>query len=152
MRQAGRHSHDTMIRAAIALSCVSALSGPALAQGQASAPYLGLELNAMQQIDGACRIVFLANNQLGADLSALSYETVLIGTDGVVDRLTLFDFQSLPAGRQRVRQFDLDGAECGSIGRILINGAASCSGDGLDGSECIDDLTVTSRTNTEIAG
>lgn len=150
MKQAGRHSHGRLFTAATSLSCVLALSGPALAQ--APAPFLSLELNAMQQIDGACRIVFLAENRLGTDLAALSYETVLIGTDGVVDRLTLFDFQSLPEGRARVRQFDLDNARCNEIGRILINGAAACDGDSLAGTECIDKLTVTSKTKTEIAG
>lgn len=111
-----------------------------------------MELNALQQIEESCRIVFLAENRLGADLEALAYETVLIGTDGVVDRLTLFDFQALPEGRKRVRQFDLDNAKCGAIGSVLINGAASCSGSGLSGDECIDRLRVTSKTAVELAG
>lgn len=152
MKRARLHSHDVLIGAAIWLSCSLALAVPAHAQDHAPAPRLSIELNAMQQVDGACRIVFLADNRLGADLSALSYETVLINTDGVVDRLTLFDFQGLPAGRQRVRQFDLDGVQCASIGQILINGAASCAGDGLTGAECIDELSVSSRTATEISG
>ncbi|MFZ2100510.1 MAG: hypothetical protein WAU86_08100 [Oricola sp.] len=153
MKQAGRHSHGIPVTAALGLSCVLALSGPASSQDQAApASNLSLELNAMQQIDRTCRIVFLADNRLGTDLSALSYETVLIDTAGKVDRLTLFDFQELPQGRMRVRQFDLDSADCGKIGKILINGAASCKGGGLSGNECIDRLTVTSKTATEIAG
>mgnify|MGYP000173853237 FL=1 len=153
MEQAGRHSHDRIIRAARTLSCVLALAaGPAYAQDEAPAPSLSLELNALQQQNDACRIVFLAENRLGADLSALSFETVLINTDGIVDRLTLFDFQSLPEGRTRVRQFDLDNPRCDSIGRILINGVAACDGEGLAGPECIDRLTLASRTKAEIAG
>ena len=70
----------------------------------------------------------------------------------IVDRLTLFDFQSLPEGRTRVRQFDLDNTRCDSIGRILINGVAACDGEGLAGPECIDRLTLASRTKAEIAG
>jgi len=152
MKQAGRHSHVGQVRAAMSLACVLALSGPAFSKDEVPAPHLSLELNAMQQLEGACRIVFLADNRLGTDLEALSYETVLIDTDGVVDRLTLFDFQSLPEGRMRVRQFDLENAQCGRIGRVLINGAAACKGEGLAGDECIDKLTVSSKTGTEIAG
>lgn len=140
------------VRAAMSLACVLALSGPALSKDEAPVPHLLLELNAMQQLETTCRIVFLAENRLGTDLQALSYETVLIGADGIVDRLALFDFRSLPEGRMRVRQFDLDNAKCGNIGRVLINGAASCKGEGLAGNECIDKLTVTSKTETEIAG
>jgi len=153
MEQAGRHSHDRIIRAARTLSCVLALAaGPAYAQDEAPAPSLSLELNALQQQKDACRIVFLAENRLGTDLSALSFETVLIDTDGIVDRLTLFDFQSLPEGRTRVRQFDLDNTQCETIGRILINGVATCDGEGLTGTECVDRLTLSTRTKAEIAG
>lgn len=136
----------------MSLACVLALSGPALSNDKAPAPHLSLELNAMQQLEGTCRIVFLAENRLGTDLDALSYETVLINTEGVVDRLTLFDFQSLPEGRMRVRQFDLENAQCAGIGQVLINGAAACKGEGLAGGECIDKLTVSTKTDTEIAG
>ncbi|WP_425417010.1 hypothetical protein [Oricola indica] len=153
MEQARRHSHDRLIRAAMSLSCVLALStGPAFSQDNALAPSLSLELNALQQHDDACRIVFLAENRLGADLSALSFETVLIDANGVVDRLTLFDFQAMPANRTRVRQFDLEDTPCSAIGRILINGAAACEGEGLAGTECIDRLALSSKTDAEIAG
>lgn len=152
MKQAGHHFLGTPVMAAIGVSCVLALSGPAHAQGEKPAPYLSIELNAMQQVENACRIVFMADNRLGSDLTALSYETVLIDTNGTVSRLTLFDFQALPEGRPRVRQFDLDNTQCGDIGRILINGAAACTGDGLSGGECVDALRLTSRTNAEIVG
>ncbi|GAB4353987.1 MAG: hypothetical protein Kow0026_12350 [Oricola sp.] len=152
MKQAGRHSRAGQVRAATSLACVLALSGPAFSKDEAPAPHLSLELNAMQQLEDTCRIVFLVENRLGADLDALSYETVLIDTDGVVDRLTLFDFRALPEGRARVRQFDLDNAQCSRIGRVLINGAAACKGEGLSGDECIDKLTVSSKTATGMAG
>ena len=152
MKQARRHSHVRRIRAATSLTCVLALlAGPAFSQDE-PAPSLSLELNALQQQGDACRIIFLAENRLGTDLSALSFETVLIDAEGVVDRLTLFDFQTLPENRTRVRQFDLDETQCDSVGQILINGAAACEGDGLAGTECIDNLTLATRTQAEIAG
>lgn len=117
-----------------------------------STPGLFLELNTLQQVNTACRMVFMAENTLGGDLTGVSFETVLVNTDGVVNRLTVFDFKELPKDRPRVRQFDLDNTQCDTIGRVLINGAASCEGDGLKASDCIDKLSVSSRTEVEISG
>ena len=146
-----------MISSAFLLGMV--LSGPALAQahaheGDSGGPASGLflELNALQQVDAACRMVFMAQNTLSSDLTGVSFETVLVNTDGVVDRLTVFDFKDLPKDRTRVRQFDLDNTQCETIGRVLINGAASCEGNGITGSDCIDRLSVSSRTDVEISG
>jgi len=92
----------------ILFSCLMAAS-PALAESDA-APRLSLELNRLDALDGACRLTFMAENTLGADLEALALETVLIATDGQVERLTLFEFGTLPNGVPRVRQFDVPGS------------------------------------------
>ncbi len=119
---------------------------------QAEQPVLTLELNTVAEIDDGCRLSFLAENGLGADLSALTFETVIFTAEGGVDRLTLFDFQDLPQGRPRVRQFDLGGISCANLGDILINGVHSCVGDGLSGAECGDGLSLSSRTDHGVQG
>ena len=68
---------------------------------------LSVDLNALEQVGQSCRLVFVASNSTGAALDELSLETVLFNTAGTVDRFALFDFQSLPMGKTRVRQFDL---------------------------------------------
>ena len=112
------------------------------------APRLSLELNRIDAIDGACRLTFMAHNMLGADLEALSLETVLIATDGQVERLTLFEFGALPDGVPRVRQFDVPGLACQRLGRVLINGVAECSG----AEACGEALIFGSRTDVEVIG
>ncbi|GAA5068190.1 hypothetical protein N0B44_02100 [Roseibacterium beibuensis] len=124
------------------------LSAPVLAQQADQPPRLGIELNRVDQLDGACRLTFMAENATGADLSTLSLETVLIDTAGQVDRLTLFDFGALPDGLPRVRQFDLGALDCAQLGRVLINGVAECSG----GADCAGALGVSSRTDVEVIG
>jgi len=126
--------------------CLMAAS-PALAESGA-APRLSLELNRIDAIDGACRLTFMAHNMLGADLETLSLETVLIATDGQVERLTLFEFGALPDGVPRVRQFDVPGLACQRLGRVLINGVAECSG----AEACGDALIFGSRTDVEVIG
>ena len=133
------------------------IASPALAQSNDetaadAAPSLLIELNTFSQVESACRLIFMATNTLGQDLSSVSFETVLIDQEGTVDRLTVFDFQDLPDDRPRVRQFDLANTDCEAIGTILINGFASCEGDGVTEAACIEGLIVSSKSDVEISG
>lgn len=122
------------------------------AQETATSPRLGIELNDATDVNGACRISFLVENRLGEGLSAAVFETVLFDASGAVERLTLFDMRDLPAGRPRVRQFQIDGVPCAGIGRILLNGAQTCKGEGMAESACMDNLDLASRTDIELLG
>lgn len=113
---------------------------------------LSIDLNALEQIDQACRLVFVATNGTAASIDAVVLETVVFDTAGTVDRLALFDFKALPVGKTRVRQFDLPETRCSDIGRVLINGAESCKGPSLKGTECMDQLDLKSSSKTEIVG
>ncbi len=131
---------------------VAALAGvllvtPAAAQTDVGLT-LGIELNRVDQIEAACRFTFLAENGMGTDLPALTVETVIIDVEGVVDRLTLFEFGGLPAGTPRVRQFDVPGLDCAQVGRVLINGVSDCGG--VEG--CAPALALSSRTGIELLG
>lgn len=137
------------------------MAGSAMAQDSATpaphlaphlAPQLSIELNALSQQDGACRLIFLVENTMGADLDSAVFETVLFTTEGSVERLTLFDFQTLPQGRPRVRQFDIPGTRCENIGRILINDVHSCTGEGIADEDCLKALKLTTKTAIEIMG
>lgn len=140
------------------LPLLFALAGTAQAQEEAgkadpaASPSLALELNGAEPVDQGCRLTFLLRNGLGADLEALSLETVILTGDGQVERLTLFDFGTVPADRPRVRQFDLAGLSCGNLGQVLVNGATACEGEGLGESACIDALDLSSRVEAELIG
>ncbi|MGP1358423.1 hypothetical protein [Roseicyclus sp.] len=120
----------------------------AAAQAQSAPDGLSLELNRIDQIEGACRLTFLAENGLGADVEALTLETVLIDREGVVERLTLFEFGALPDGVPRVRQFDVAGLSCEALGRVLVNGVSDCVGP----ASCGEALGLTSRVDVELLG
>lgn len=135
------------MRLALVVSSCLVAAAPALAESAAS-PRLSLELNRVDALDGACRLTFMAENGLGADLAALALETVLIATDGQVERLTLFEFGALPDGVPRVRQFDVPGLSCEGLGRVLINGVAQCEG----AETCDGALVLGSRTDVEVIG
>lgn len=139
--------------AQIGAFCIAALAaGAAEAEQSQPDPVLRIELNTATDVEGACRLSFLAENGLSVDLDALVLETVVFTTERQVDRLTLFDFQTVPAGRPRVRQFDLAGVTCAGMGSLLINGVEACSGDGIEPTDCQGALQLESRTEIEVQG
>ncbi len=131
-------------RCFIGLALVAALgSGAAHAQG--GDPKLMLELNALQPTDRGCRFTFVVQNGLSNNISKAAFELVLFDKNGLVDRLTIVDFLDLSQGKTKVRQFDFNDTDCDEIGRVLINNATECAGDGIDPAACIRQLETTSR-------
>ena len=106
-----------------------------------------LELNALHPRDGACQMVFVAQNDSGADLERLVLEAVLFDPDGRVAALTLLDMQDLPAGRMRVRSFEIAGLACDQVSRLLINGVSACE---PEGPGCAQPLALESRVPVEV--
>ncbi|MBE9637952.1 hypothetical protein IQ782_13945 [Salipiger pacificus] len=125
---------------------------PLAAQETGAAGVLSLELNATKSVESGCQLSFLIRNGHDTDIDAAVYETVLLNTEGQVDRLTLFDFGSLPAGRPRVRQFVVPGTGCDGLGQILINGANRCEAGGAESDLCTKGLELKSRSDVEVIG
>ncbi len=118
-----------------------------------AAPALLLELNEAEAAGDACRLTFVIENRLGVDLTALGLEAVIFTTEGRVERLLSLDLQSAPAGRPRVRQFDLPGLDCARLSRVLVNAVTPCQAEGLDATACGKALSLTSRKDgVEVAG
>ena len=143
----------------VALTITLMSGGPVMVQAQEDAtdtPLLFLELNALQTVDQACRLSFIARNETGMDIEKAVFETVIFDADGAVTSLSLFDFRDLPQARPRVRQFELTSTTCDAVGRVLINGASTCTVAGEAGSEASDlcdrALSLTSRLNVELIG
>lgn len=128
----------------------SALAGNAQAQeagAQAPASELVVELNALQPTDNGCRFTFIVTNALKAELTSVGFELVLFDKTGMVSRMTKVDFKDLPEGKTKVRQFDFTGVDCATLGRVLINDATECKGDGVQPGACIRSLRTESRTD-----
>jgi hypothetical protein len=122
-----------------------ATAGPASAQEKAAAPALMLELNGAEPSDKGCRLTFVVNNELGAELSRASFEIALFDESGVVDRLTVLDFKELPAGKTKVSRFDLARTDCAKISRVLINNATQCTGEGIAPDACLRSLKTSTK-------
>jgi hypothetical protein len=134
------------------LAAALALLPAALSAQDAETGSLTIELNAQEQVEAGCKLSFLARNGAGGDIAKAVYETVLFDGNGQVERLTLFDFGTLPAGKPRLRQFVVPGAQCDALGQILINGASTCEAGELGADACTRGLTLSSRTDVEMLG
>lgn len=138
-----------------ALAVLFACAAPIAALAQSAedaAARLSVELNAVQDVGGACRLTFLAQNETGAAIDQAVFETVIFDSSGGVVSLSLFDFRDLPTGRPRVRQFDLPDMACDAVGKALINGASTCIVDGAESRVCHDALSLSSRLAVELLG
>lgn len=132
----------------LAAALTYALATPHMVQ--AAENTLSLELNRTSDTANGCMLTFVAANKTGQALSNVAYEFVLFDTDGLVDKMTAFDFGALPVKKTVVRQFELGDVKCPAIGRILINGAARCDlANPQPGTEdlCIAALAPTSRSS-----
>lgn len=127
----------TIILAAAFFAAASAVSAEDAAQPAVPSPALVLELNGAQASDKGCRLTFVVTNNLGGELSKAAFEIALFNEAGVVDRLTVLDFNELPAGKTKVARFDLAGADCSKVSRVLINTATECTGAGIEPKACL---------------
>lgn len=138
--------------AAVAIIAGLSLATGAVAQDKEPGAAVTIELNAVKSGEGACTLTFLVTNGHAAGIDKAVYETVLFDSAGQVDRLTLFDFGTLPPGRPRVRQFSVPGLACDGLSRVLINGAHTCDAPDLADTACEAGLILKTRTNIEVIG
>jgi uncharacterized membrane protein len=142
----------TAFAVALALGTgVTAAQEPSPSEAAGTEAGITLELNTLQPTQNGCLFTFVADNALDTSIEQASYEVVLFDGDGLVDRMTVLDFQDLPTGRTRVRQFNLPETQCEGISRVLINDVAACTGDGVTEATCIDRLRVASQSDVEFS-
>ncbi len=142
-----------MIRmTAVAIISSLAFITVAVAQDLELNKAISIELNAAKPTEGGCTLSFLVTNGHVKKIEKAVYETVLFDSTGQVERLTLFDFGTLPAGRPRVRQFSVLGVTCDGLSQILINGAHTCEAPELTDAACEVGLILGTRTKIGVIG
>lgn len=134
----------------IALAICSALFAAPVAIAQEAAPAaptgLTLELNNARDVNGVCRLTYIAYNGTTTALDETSYEVVVFDSDSRVSQFLILEFGSLPVEKTKVVQFDIGDSECSGITRLLVNNVSKCTSGGQTLPICLDTLTTTSRT------
>lgn len=85
-------------RVATAITVSLGLVSAAVAQDAESRAAVEIELNAVDANEGSCTLTFMVTNGHAGPIEKVVYETVLFDRAGQLERLTLFDFGTLPAG------------------------------------------------------
>lgn len=125
---------------------------PVAAQEAAAPKGLEVELNALAGSQKGCLFTFVAANGFAENVSKVSFEFVIFNDKGTVERLALLDFRDLPAGKSKVRQFDVPGIKCETVKNLLINDAPVCEGDGLEKSRCMSGIVTRSKATASLEG
>ncbi|MBK1697777.1 hypothetical protein [Rhodovibrio salinarum] len=103
-----------------------ALAESGSAEGAPEAAPIRVELNKLEPREGACRAYFVFTNATDQRLQDYKLDLVLFDPDGVIAQRMAIDAGPLPAGKTRVKPFDLSGLACGEIERVLLNDVLAC--------------------------
>lgn len=141
-----------MILLATTVTVGLGFASAAVAQDTESRAAVEIELNAVDVNEGSCTLTFMVTNGHAGPIEKVVYETVLFDSAGQVERLTLFDFGTLPPGRPRVRQFSIPGIACDDLSQVLINGARTCDAPDLAATACEASLILETRTRIGLIG
>lgn len=102
-----------------ALAC----SGPAFAQSGG----VQVELNKLQPVDDACRAYLVTQNLSDTAFDSLKLDVVMFDADGIVAKRLAIQLAPIPAGKTRLKVFDMADLSCGQIGQLLLNNVLECT-------------------------
>jgi len=142
---AGRRSVSAVVAAVAVLTVGFGLVPAALAAG------ISIELNKIEDSDGACLGTFVIGNGMGHSLDRFSLDLYVFDHDGVVARRVAIDLAPLRRDKTTVTRFPLIQSACNQVGRVLVNDIPACrsaeNGEALD---CLSGLSLTSRAGVEL--
>lgn len=131
---------------ALALAAGSAVAQTPSEQPKRPGPGIALELNKLEAAGGGCRAYFVVENRTGEGLKELRLDTFIFDGGGQITRRIGLTFPDIRAERTKVVPFDLNGAACPEIGRVLVNDILACTGgSGSPIGNCGDLLRVSTR-------
>ncbi|MEM0937148.1 MAG: hypothetical protein AAGJ91_14755 [Pseudomonadota bacterium] len=143
------------IGAALALGLFAALESavlPAVAQDIA-APLEGplvVELNKLEEGEGACRAFFLFRNETGRSFEGFEMSLALLDTGGVIDQLLTVDAAPLPVARTTLKLFEFPGVTCSSIAELLLHEVGACRPQNGEEMDCFGFMELDSKTDAAL--
>jgi len=134
--------------AAALLIAAASLIGP----GQAAAEEgdIAIELNKLEAHDKDCRAYFVIDNKNDTTYDALKLDLVLFRPDGVIGQRFAVELAPLKAKKRTVKLFDVSGTACDEVGSFLVNDVMECKSGTGDVADCLQEISVSSRTNNQL--
>lgn len=138
-------SRDQRVGAAwVCLAMVLAAAAPDSAAG-ADQPGVSVELNKLEQVEGACRSFLVVDNATSVALESLTLDLVVFDVEGVIAQRLAVDLAPVEAGGLSVKAFDMSGIDCADVGRMLMNGVLSCAGGNGADAPCAGPPAISAR-------
>lgn len=122
--------------AAAALALAATVAAPALA-----ADAVSIELNRLEQRDGACRVSLVVGNPGDTAFDSLKLDLVFFDRQGVISRRLAVEAGPLRAAKTTVKLFDASETPCDGVGRLLLNDVTACGGE----ADCLAAVKISSR-------
>jgi len=111
---------------------------------QAADSDVSVELNKLEQMDGACRAYFVLENRSVTAFETLKLDLVTFDSDRIVALRLAAEVGPLPSGKTSLKVFDMEDLLCAELGRLLLNDVTACA----DTSGRRDDCLVLLSTST----
>ena len=113
---------------------------------------VAIELNKLEQVEGACRAFLVIENDTGAGFEALALDLVVFDVDGVIAERLAVDLAPLAAGKTSVKAFDIAGLACADAGRFLMNTVLDCRNAGDAEDACTGPIVPRGRGGLDFIG
>jgi hypothetical protein len=117
----------------------------------ASEAGIDIELNKMEPHEKDCRAYFVINNKSDKSYDTLKLDLVLFRSDGVIGQRFAVELAPIKPKKRTVKLFDISDTACDQVGSFLINEVIECKAAAGDVSDCLQELSVSSRTDVELA-
>ena len=131
------------------LIAAALLLGPGTAAAEEG--QIAIELNKLEAHGNDCRAYFVIDNKKDTSYDALKLDFVLFQPDGVIGQRFAVELAPLKAKKRTVKLFDVADTACDEVGSFLINDVMECKADTGDVTDCLQDISVSSRTDNQLS-
>lgn len=111
---------------------------------------IAIELNKLEAHENDCRAYFVIDNKNDTTYEALKLDLVLFRPDGVIGQRFAVELAPLKAKKRTVKLFDVADTSCDEVGSFLINDVMECKTSTGDVTDCLQDISASSRTDNEL--
>jgi hypothetical protein len=111
---------------------------------------IAIELNKLEPQGKQCRAYIVIQNKSPTNYQELKLDIVLFRPDGVIGKRFAVDLAPLKAEKRSVKLFDIEGTACDQVGSFLINDVMECKAESGQLTDCLKDISVSSRTDVQL--
>jgi hypothetical protein len=109
-----------------------------------------IELNKLEERNGACRVYLVLENTGNITFSGFKLDLVTFDKEGIITGRLAVETAPLRALKTTVKLFDIPNLVCADMGRIIINDVIDCHDGTEQRSECITFVESSSRSTVPL--